>query len=126
MSLRNCPSSMRRPASRAKAPPTRKGASKLPWPHLRVWLMPALLVLVTMALYWPATRCDFINYDDDWNITENAHVRNGLIWENMARFLLDPLEPPGWSPLTMWSHMAICQVVGLNPWVHHLANVVLH
>ena len=29
-----------------------------------VWLMAVLLLLVTMALYWPATRCDFINYDD--------------------------------------------------------------
>ena len=31
-----------------------------------------------------------------------------------------------WQPLTMWSHMVICQVFGLNPWGHHLANVLLH
>ena len=29
-----------------------------------VWLMAALLALVTIGLYWPAMRCDFINFDD--------------------------------------------------------------
>ena len=91
-----------------------------------VWLLAALLVLGTMALYWPAMRCDFINYDDDWNLTENVHVLKGLTWEGITLFLLDPLEPPGWSPLTMWSHMVVCQLVGLNPWWHHGVNVVVH
>ena len=95
--------------------------SQIPW-----WLLAVLLVLVTMALYWPATRCDFIDYDDDWNLTENVHVLKGLTWDGILLYLLDPLEPPGWSPLTMWSHMAVCQVCGLNPWLHHLVNVVLH
>ena len=90
------------------------------------WLLAVLLVLATMALYWPATRCDFINYDDDWNLTENVHVQNGLTWEGITLFLLDPLEPPGWSPFTMWSHMLAVQVFGLNPWGHHLINVVVH
>ena len=44
-------------------------------PRLPVWLMAVLLVLVTIALYWPATRCDFVNYDDDIYVTENAHVQ---------------------------------------------------
>ena len=91
-----------------------------------VWLLAALLVLGTMALYWPAMRCDFINYDDDWNLTENVHVLKGLTWEGITLFLIDPLEPPGWSPLTMWSHMVVCQLVGLNPWWHHWVNVVVH
>jgi len=91
-----------------------------------VWLIAALLVLGTMALYWPAMRCDFINYDDDWNLTENVHVLKGLTWEGITLFLIDPLEPPGWSPLTMWSHMVVCQLVGLNPWWHHWVNVVVH
>jgi protein O-mannosyl-transferase len=95
--------------------------TRIPW-----WLIAALLVLGTMAVYWPVTRCDFINYDDNWNLTDNVHVRNGLTWEGIILFLTDPLAPPGWSPLTMWSHMAICQVTGLNPWWHHLVNVVVH
>ena len=51
---------------------------------------------------------------------------SGLTWEGIKLFLLNPLEPPGWSPLTMWSHMLAVQVFGLNPWGHHLINVVVH
>ena len=31
--------------------------------------MAVLLVLVTIALYWPATGHDFVNYDDDLYVT---------------------------------------------------------
>ena len=37
-----------------------------------------LLVLVTIALYWPATSHDFVNYDDPDNVSQNAHVLAGL------------------------------------------------
>ncbi len=39
-----------------------------------------VLVLVTMALYWPATSHDFVNYDDPLFVTENLHVQGGLTW----------------------------------------------
>ena len=45
--------------------------------------MAVLLVLVTIALYWPATRCDFINFDDPAYVTENPHVQGGLNWEGV-------------------------------------------
>ena len=48
-----------------------------------VWLMAALLALVTSVLYWPAMRCDFINYDDDVLVTSNFYVQNGLTLENV-------------------------------------------
>ncbi len=33
-------------------------------PRFPVWLIAALLALVTIGLYWPATRYGFVNYDD--------------------------------------------------------------
>jgi Tfp pilus assembly protein PilF len=87
--------------------------------------MAGLLVLGTMALYWPATRCDFVNYDDDLYVTANVHVQNGLTWESIKWACLNPVCC-NWHPLTVWSHMAVCQVCGLNPWGHHLTNVLLH
>ena len=44
------------------------------------WLLPVSLVLVTLALYWPASGFGFINYDDDFYVTSNVHVQNGLTW----------------------------------------------
>jgi protein O-mannosyl-transferase len=90
-----------------------------------VWLMAALLVLGTMALYWPATRCDFVNLDDDLVVTSNVHVQNGLTLENLKWAFFNPLFI-NWHPLTALSHMLDCQLFGLQPWGHHLTSVSLH
>jgi protein O-mannosyl-transferase len=90
-----------------------------------VWLMAALLALVTMALYWPAMRCDFINYDDNLYVTENVHVQNGLTWEGVKWAFVNPVAS-NWHPLTVLSHMLDCQLFGLKPWGHHLTSVLLH
>jgi protein O-mannosyl-transferase len=96
------------------------------WSGLPLWLLAALLVLGTMASYWPATRCDFVSLDDDFNLTENVHVLNGLTLAGIKWFFFNPAVLPGWMPLTMSSHMVVYQVCGLNPWAHHLVNVLLH
>jgi protein O-mannosyl-transferase len=89
------------------------------------WLMAALLVLVTIALYWPTTSHDFINYDDEDYITSNLLVQKGLTFEGMKWTLLNPVCC-NWHPLTVWSHMLDCQLFGLKPWGHHLTSVLLH
>ena len=82
-------------------------------------------MLVTLALYWPATGYDFINFDDPAYVTANLHVQGGLTWENIWRARWNP-ACCNWHPLTVWSHMAVFQMTGLHPWGHHLTNVVLH
>ena len=94
-------------------------------PRFPVWLVAVLLVLVTIALYWPATRCDFVNFDDGLYVTENAHIQNGLTWEGIKWACVNPVAD-NWHPVTVWSHMLVRQVCGLKPWGHHLANVLLH
>ncbi len=46
-----------------------------------------LLVLVTIALYWPATGYDFVNFDDPGYVTGNARVQRGLSWETLGGLL---------------------------------------
>jgi len=119
--MKNAESRMQKTAARSTqhAPgPNRKSSPS-------VWLMAMLLVLGTIALYWPATRCGFVNLDDNVNVTDNVHVQKGLAWESVKWAFLNPMATL-WQPLTMLSHMAIFQVCGLNPWGHHLANVLLH
>ncbi len=94
-------------------------------PRLPVWLIAGLLVLVTIAVYWPATQCDFVNLDDDVYVYENAHVQNGLTWENV-RWASTTLYFGIWHPLTWVSHMLDCQLFGLRPAGHHLTSVLLH
>ncbi len=99
---------------------TTMGESRFP-----VWLAAALLVLVTIALYWPATRCDFVNTDDPDYVTANPHVLGDLNWEGVKWAFLNPVSC-NWHPLTVLSHMVNCQLFGLNPWGHHLTNVLFH
>jgi tetratricopeptide (TPR) repeat protein len=87
--------------------------------------MAVLLVLVTMALYWPVTGHDFVNYDDGVYVYENARVQNGLTWENI-RWALTTLHFGLWHPLTWVSHMLDCQCFGLRPGWHHLTSLLLH
>ena len=82
---------------------------------------------MTIALYWPVTRFDFVNYDDPLYVTENPHVQAGLTWEGLAwAFGRVHGEGTYWHPLTWVSHMVDWQLYGLNPWGHHLTSVLLH
>jgi tetratricopeptide (TPR) repeat protein len=90
------------------------------------WQIALLLALVTVVLYWPAMRCDFINYDDPDYVTANFHVLGGLSWENVKWAFSNTEQAAYWAPLMWLSHMLACQIFGLNPWGHHLLNVLLH
>jgi hypothetical protein len=91
------------------------------------WVLPLLLIGMTVALYWSATRCGFINLDDPLYVTDNDQVREGLSWENIRREVFEVDVRYGyWHPLTLLSHMLDCQLYGLNPWGHHLTSVLLH
>jgi Flp pilus assembly protein TadD len=116
---------MRKPAAKFKpAPPTASVPAKTQ-PRFPMWLPAVLLALVTIALYWPALRHDFVNYDDDVYVTENLHVQAGLSWENLKWAFCNPVSA-NWHPLTVLSHMMDCQLFGLKPWGHHLVNVLFH
>ena len=90
-----------------------------------VWLLAVLLMLGTLSAYWPATSHDFVNYDDPDFVTSNVHIQRGLTWDNVKWAFCNPVVG-NWHPLTMLSHMLDCQMYGLNPWGHHLTNVLLH
>src|ERR1035438_3585593 len=67
---------MRKPATKSKPAPLRAAIPAPTRSRFPVWLMAVLLMLATIALYWPAMRCDFINYDDPDYVTENVHVQD--------------------------------------------------
>ena len=116
---------MPRPATSAKPAPTKAATPVLAQPRLRVWLMAVLLALGTIAIYWPATRCDFINYDDPDFVTSNAHVQGGLNWESVKwAFRLN--EGDYWHPLTWLSLMLDASLLGQGAGGFHFTNVAFH
>ena len=116
---------MPRPATQAQPAPMGRAALVRARPQFPAWWLAALLLLATIAIYWPATRGDFVNYDDDLHVTANAQVQKGLTWESVKWALLTPVNCI-WHPVTVLSHMVDCQLFGLNPWGHHLTSVLLH
>ena len=95
-------------------------------PDFPVWRPALLLALATIALYWPAMRCDFINCDDPDYVTGNPHVWGGLTWEGVKWAFGNTEQAAYWAPFLWLSHLLACQCFGLNPWGHHLINVLLH
>ncbi len=93
--------------------------------RLPLWALAALLAVATLAVYYPATHNGFVDFDDGVYITHNEHAQTGLSWRNVE-WAFRSIEAANWHPLTWISHMADCQVFGLNPAGHHAVNVLLH
>jgi tetratricopeptide (TPR) repeat protein len=87
--------------------------------------MGLLLALITLLVYLPAARDGFVNYDDQDYVTENSVVQKGLTWTGI-KWAFTTSHASNWHPLTWLSHMADCELFGLNPGAHHLINVLFH
>ena len=84
-----------------------------------------LLALITLLAYLPASRDGFVNYDDQDYVTENSVVQKGLTWTGI-KWAFTTGHASNWHPITWLSHMADCELFGLNPGAHHLVNVLFH
>jgi protein O-mannosyl-transferase len=89
------------------------------------WVVCALLIVGTLAVYWQTAGFEFLSYDDSDYVTANPVVRAGLTWRGTA-WAFTTLETGNWLPLTWLSHMLVCQVFDLRAGAHHLLNVALH
>ncbi|HTR43823.1 MAG TPA: hypothetical protein VMH87_19600 [Pseudomonadales bacterium] len=85
----------------------------------------AFLVIATLAVYWPARHYQFVAYDDDDYVYQNPVVQKGLTWQGLEWAFVDR-QANNWHPLTWLSHMADCQVFGLDAGGPHMVNVALH
>src|SRR5271154_1824360 len=83
------------------------------------------LVLITLLVYLPVTRDNFLNYDDGDYITGNKIVQNGLTWSGI-KWAFTTWHASNWHPLTWLSHMADCEIFQLDAGGHHLVNVLFH
>jgi len=83
------------------------------------------LLALTIAVYWPVYRFDFLSYDDSEYVTQNVRVQAGLNvgnigWAFRTFFFMN------WHPVTWLSYMLDAQLFGLRPAGFHLVNVLFH
>jgi protein O-mannosyl-transferase len=83
------------------------------------------LVVVTTMVYWQVGAFEFLQYDDQYYVTENPVVRNGLSLEGI-RWTFHSFEQSNWHPLTWLSHMIDVELFGIDAERHHQVNFLFH
>ena len=84
-----------------------------------------LLAAMVWIVFGQTLRHEFLGYDDGAYVYENPEVAGGLTFHGMA-WALTYAGIGHWHPVTWFSHMLDCNIYGLQPWGHHLTNVLLH
>ena len=85
----------------------------------------AVLVGLIVVIYGQTCLFDFVNYDDQLYVYENAHTKAGLTFENV-RWAFTTRDVSNWHPLTWLSDLLDIQVFGENPGAMHGVNVFFH
>jgi protein O-mannosyl-transferase len=84
-----------------------------------------VLLVATVALYYPVIHHPFTNVDDQGYVYENLHVQDGLTW-NTFTWAMRTFDDSNWHPLTWFSHALDCQLFGIDPAGHHAMNMAWH
>ena len=84
-----------------------------------------LLAAIVLIVFGQTLRHEFVNYDDGQYVYGNPRIVSGLSLDGI-RWAFTHVHGGNWHPLTTISHMLDCQLYGLQPWEHHMTNVLLH
>jgi len=88
-----------------------------------------LIVLGLATLVWivfgQTAHFDWVRYDDHDYVYRSGHVTSGLSFSNVA-WAFTHFHAANWHPITTLSHMLDCQLLGVNPGLHHFSSVVVH
>jgi len=83
------------------------------------------LALATIAVYWQVAGFDFTNFDDNVYVTENPSLQAGLTPSSIP-WAFTATYRSTWQPLVWLSYMVDYELAGLQPWLYHLTNLLLH
>src|SRR4051812_23820926 len=106
-------------AEPSRRPPARRHDARL---APEVWVA-IVLAVATLAVYAPVLGHEFLNYDDDEYVTENAAVRSGLNVESVV-WAFTSTHSATWHPLSGLSHMLDVELFGMRAGAHLAVNVV--
>src|SRR5215471_1038936 len=98
-------------------------------PNQHRWVVAGTVSIFLALIIWialgQAVRHEFVGYDDYDYVVQNPKVANGLTLDGI-QWAFTHVHASNWHPLTTVSHMLDCQLFGLQPWGHHLTNILLH
>src|SRR5689334_4853079 len=101
-------------------------SKRLLWPLVGLDAgMVVALCLLAILIFAQTRQYEFLNYDDNGYVSENAHVLSGVTARNLA-WSLTAVECSNWHPMTWLSLLVDGQFFGPNPAGYHLVNVGIH
>ncbi len=83
------------------------------------------ILIVTAVAFLPSLNNDFVNWDDDVNVTENPKIKD-LSWGNAKRIFTSRHALDYYKPLTELSYALEYHFFGLNPRPYHVSNLLFH
>lgn len=97
-----------------------------PWSRVSPRVLLLGVLLLSAIVYLPTLTFDFV-YDDHWTILANGFLRR----PGDLPLLLGPEAhaanvPDAFRPTLVVFDMASYQLLGIDPWPHHAASVLLH
>jgi len=119
-----------KPRPRSGARDARQSSAKVVQRTNWTLLLGLLLVVATVAVYYPVHTHPFANFDDGPYVVSNPHVRAGLSvdtvkWAFTSFGSVTP-DVPDWHPLAWLSHALDTEVFGFDPAGPHDENLFLH
>lgn len=92
--------------------------------RVAVWAVPIEIAFITAAVFLPALRADWTDWDDPINFLGNPYYRGlGL---RQLRWMLTANVMGHWIPVTWLTLGADYAIWGMRPFGYHLTNVLLH
>jgi len=82
------------------------------------------VVFLTFIVFLPSLLNEFVNWDDNYYVYENTHIRSLDI--ELLKYAFAGFHESNWHPLTWLSHALDYAIWSLNPLGHHLTSNILH
>jgi len=122
---RRVPPESDRPKKTLGPDPTERRSSPTHGGRVVTGIVSVFLAVIVWIAFGRALNHDFVGYDDQSYILRNPRVTNGLTLDGI-QWAFTHVHVTNWHPLTTISNMLDCQLYGLQPWGHHLTNILLH
>ena len=114
-----------RPKKTLGPDPTERRSSRTHGGRVVTGIVSVFLAVIVWIAFGRGLNHEFLGYDDQSYVLRNPRVTNGLTLDGI-QWAFTHVDVTNWHPLTTISHMLDCQLYGLQPWGHHLTNILLH
>lgn len=109
---------------------SRAGATSLWSPYVREEVLVGaaicfFLAVIVWLAFGQAIHNGFVSYDDGDYVYENPNITDGITFRGIL-WAFTHVHAANWHPITTISHMLDGQLYGVQPWGHHLTNILLH